>query len=49
VVDTLPEALVVSVGGVVFGVLALNLLNLLAQVQARYTSALLRVDAEVTE
>jgi hypothetical protein len=48
VVDTLPEALVVSVGGVVFGVLALNLLNLLAQVQARYTSALLSVDEDAT-
>jgi hypothetical protein len=44
IIDTLPEALVVAAGGVVVGVLALNLLNLLAQVQARYTAALLRVD-----
>ncbi|MFC7228751.1 sensor domain-containing protein [Salinirubellus salinus] len=49
VVDTLPEALVVAAGGLVLVVLALNLLNLLAQMQARYTAALLRVDAEVTE
>lgn len=49
VVDTLPEALVVAAGGLVVGVLALNLLNLLAGVQARYTAALLRVDAEVSE
>ena len=49
VVDTLPEALVVAAGGLVVAVLALNLLNLLAGVQARYTAALLRVDAERTE
>ncbi|MFC7236006.1 sensor domain-containing protein [Halosegnis marinus] len=45
VIDTLPEALVVAAGGLVLGVLALNLLNLLTRVQARYTAALLRVDA----
>ena len=44
VVDTLPEALVVAAGGLGFAVASLNLLNLLARVQARYTAALLRVD-----
>lgn len=46
IIDTLPEALVVAVGGLAFALLALNVLNLLAQVQARYTAALLRVDAD---
>lgn len=46
VVDTFPEALAVAAGGLVFAVVALNLLNALAQVQARYTAALLRVDEE---
>jgi hypothetical protein len=48
VIDTLPEALVVAAGGLVFAMLALNLLNLLAGVQARYTAALLRVDDNAT-
>jgi hypothetical protein len=47
-VETLPEALVVSVGGLVFAVVALNLLNALAVVQARYTASLLRVDDDDT-
>lgn len=44
VIDTLPEALVVATGGVAVAVVSLNLLNALAQVQARYTATLLRVD-----
>jgi hypothetical protein len=44
VVDTLPEALAVAAGGVVFLILALNLLNGLARLHAQYTATLLRVD-----
>jgi hypothetical protein len=45
-VDTLPEALAVAAGGLVFLLVALNLLNLLARLQAEYTSALLGADAD---
>jgi hypothetical protein len=41
VVDTLPEALGVAAGGVVFLLVAVNLLNALARVQAHYTKTLL--------
>jgi hypothetical protein len=43
VVDTLPEALAVAAGGVVFLVVAINALNALARFQAYYTATLLRV------
>jgi hypothetical protein len=41
-VTTLPEALVVALGGVVLLLVSLNLLNALARIHARYTAALLR-------
>ena len=40
-VETLPEAVAVAAGGVVFVFVALNLLNGLALIQARYTATLL--------
>jgi hypothetical protein len=43
VVDTLPEAFAVTAGGIVFLVVALNLLNVLARLQATYTAVLLRI------
>lgn len=43
-VSTLPEALIVAGIGVISGVLALNVLNVLAHLQATYTAALLNVD-----
>jgi hypothetical protein len=42
-VSTLPEALVVAGAGVIFAVVAFNLLNGLARIQARYTASLLGV------
>lgn len=45
-VETLPEALGVAVGGVVFVFVALNLLNVLAYLQAEYTTILLSVDSD---
>jgi len=48
VVDTLPEALGVSAGGVVFLVAALNAMNALARIQASYTATLLRIDYDPT-
>lgn len=49
VIDTLPEALVVSVGGVAFVLIALTALNYLARIQALYTSSLMGVDEESTQ
>lgn len=46
VVDTFPEALVAAVVGVVFLLVALNLLNSLARFHARYTAKLLQADDE---
>jgi hypothetical protein len=48
-VSTLPEALVVAGAGAVFVLVALNLLNGLARVQAMYTASLLGVDDVSTE
>lgn len=44
VIDTLPEAVAVAFGGVVFLTVALNVLNGFASFQARYTAALLQTD-----
>ena len=43
-VDTVPEAIAVAVGGAVFVLISLNVLNALARVQARYTVGLLGSD-----
>jgi hypothetical protein len=45
-VSTLPEAMLVAGGGVLFALAALNLLNGLARVQAVYTATLLGVDGD---
>lgn len=47
-VSTLPEALAVAGAGLVVGLIALNLLIALARVQAKYTAALLGVEASGT-
>lgn len=45
-VSTLPEAIVVAGGGVIFAVVALNLLNALARIQAIYTATMLGVKTD---
>jgi hypothetical protein len=45
-VSTLPEAIVVAGAGVIFVLVALNLLNGLARIQAMYTASLLEVKSE---
>ena len=42
-VDTLPEALVVAAAGVVFLLVALNVLNAFARMQASTTASLLSI------
>jgi hypothetical protein len=40
-IDTLPEAVALAAGGVVFLIVALNMLNIIARAQAKYTDAML--------
>jgi hypothetical protein len=41
-IDTLPEAVGLAAGGVVFLIVALNVLNIIAKAQAKYTATMLR-------
>lgn len=46
VIDTFPEAIAVAAGGVLFLLVAINILNAFARFQAHYTAALLQIKSD---